>query len=185
MIRAYLRTPVVFLLVRTEHWRMEERNLLIEQVPVARNANIVCNDQREENAIVGNACANAAPRRRMPPVLHVAFLELARRRTHDLCPRFLRGTVDDCHRILELVAEAECPTRLIEGGPAPHSTGEGLVHEPTVQHQVHRRVRRPDLDGPEDAIPERTDFLQRCLHPARSTVRPDESPGCVRVLCLS
>src|SRR3954447_12118275 len=132
MIRAYLRTPVVFLLVRTEHWRMEERNLLIEQVPVARNANIVCNDQREENAIVGNACAHAAARRRMPPVLHVAFLELPGRRTHDLCPRFLRRAVNDRHCILELVTETECPTRLIERGPAPHSTRERLVHEPTV-----------------------------------------------------
>src|SRR5436305_2708782 len=132
MIRAYLRTPIVFLLVRTEHWRMQEKNLLIEQGRVARNADIMCNDQWEENAIVGNARANAATRRRMPPVLHVAFLELPRRCTYDLGPRFLRGAVDDCHRILELVAEAECTTRLIEGGPAPHSTGEGLVHEPAV-----------------------------------------------------
>src|SRR5438309_11418285 len=105
MTWAYLRTAVVFFLGGTENWRMQERNLLLEQGRIARHSDIMCNDQREENAIIGDACAHAATRRRMPPVLHVAFLELPGRRTHDLCPRFLRRAVDNRHCILELVAE--------------------------------------------------------------------------------
>ena len=124
------------------------------------------------------------PDGRVPPVLHVALLELARRRAQDLCPRLLRRAVDDGHRVLELVAETECPARLVERRPAPHSTGERLVEQPAVQHQVHRRVRRADLDRPEDAIPECADFLQRRLYPARSGVGADESSGLVRGLGL-
>ena len=177
VIRAYLGQPVVFLLVRTENRRVQEGHLLVENGRVARNADVMCNDQWQEEEIVGDARADAAARGRMPPVLHVAFLELPRRRAQDLCARLLRGAVDDGHRVLELVAEAECPARLVEGRPAPHSAGERLIEQPAVQHQVQRRVRRADLDRPEDAIPERADFLQRCLHPARSGVGADESPG--------
>jgi hypothetical protein len=117
-------------------------------------------------------------------VLHVAFLELTRRRTQDLCPRFSWSAVNDGHSVLELVAETECSARLIKRRPAPHSTRESLVYEPAIQHQVQRRVRRPDLDRPEDAIPARADFLERCLDLARSGVRADESPGLLRGRCL-
>ena len=183
-LRAYLRQPVVFFLVRTENRRVQEGDPLVEHGRVARDADVVCNNQRQEDEIVGNARADAATCGRVPPVLHVAFLELPRRRAQDLCPRLLRGAVDDGHRVLELVAETECPARLVERRPAPHSTGERLVYEPAVQHQVHRRVRCADLDRPEDAIPERADFLQRRLHPARRGVGADESPGLVRGLGL-
>ena len=140
--------------------------------------------QRQEEEVVGNAGADAAAGGRVPPVLHVAFLELPRRRAQDLCPRLLRGAVDDGHRVLELVAEAERPARLVERRPAPHATGERLVEEPAVEHQIHRRVRRADLDRPEDAIPERSRFLQRRLHPTGLGVGADEAPGLVRGLRL-
>src|SRR4029453_16320835 len=175
VLRTYLRQPVVFLLVRTENWRVQEGNPIVEQGRVARNADVVRNNQRQEDEIVGYPRADAATCERGPPVLHIAFLELPRGRAQDLCPRLLRGAVDDGHRVLELVAETECPARLIERRPAPHSTGESLVYEPAVQHQIHPRVRRADLDRPEDAIPERAGFLQRRLYPARSGVGADES----------
>ena len=43
----------------------------------------------------------------MPPVLNVAFDELARCRKHDLGPGKLRGGMDECPHVLKLVTKSE------------------------------------------------------------------------------
>ena len=58
----------------------------------------------------------------------------------DLRPGRLRSAIDQCHHVLEpsrIVRSA----RLIEGGARPQPAGEHLVHEPAIEHQVHRRGR--------------------------------------------
>ncbi len=164
---------------------MQERHPLVENGRVAGDADVVAGDERQEVQVVGDARADPASGRRVPPVLHVAFFELPRRRSQNLRPRLLRRAVDQRHRVLKLVAEPERSARLVEARPAPHPTGERLIEQPAVQHQVERRVRRTDLDGSEDAIPLRSDFLQRRLRAARIGVGDDESPGLLRALCLA
>ena len=164
---AHIGETVILLLFGLQDRRSQERHPLVEQSRVAGCGDVVAGDERQEVEIVGDPCADAAARRRVPPVLHVALLELSGGRSQDLRARFLSGAVDEGHRVLQLVAEAERPARLVEPGPAPHAAGKCLVDQPAIEHQVQRGVGRADLDGPEDAIPFSLDLLQRLVLPAR------------------
>jgi len=80
------------------------------------------------------------------------------------------------HRVLQLVAEAECAARLVEPGPAPHSAPKRLVDQPAIEHQIQSSVGRADLDGAEGAIPCRPDLFQRAVCPPGITVELREPP---------
>jgi hypothetical protein len=71
--------------------------------------------------------------------------------------RLLRPGEAERHAVLELVAEAVGAARLVEGRPRPDAAGDRLVEQPAVQHDVHRPVRRADLDGAEHLAPVRGD----------------------------
>ena len=118
--------------------------------------------------------------RRVPPVLHVAFLELPRRRPQDLRPRLLRGAVDQGHHVLELVAEAVGPARLVERRPAPDPAGQHLVEQPAVEHQVQGR-RRASAPGrrPGRGPSAPATSASACRGPAGGGVGRDESPRLV------
>ena len=64
------------------------------------------------------------------------------------------------HHVLELVAKSIRAPRLVEGGSRPDATGQRLVEEPAVEHQVHRTVGRLDLDGAGDVVPLGRDDLE-------------------------
>ena len=57
----------------------EERHVLVEHRRVAGDRDVVIHDVRQPHEIVGEAGPDAAPALRVPPVLHVALDELARR----------------------------------------------------------------------------------------------------------
>ena len=56
---------------------VQVRDHLVEHLDVARHLEVSVDDIREPDSIVGNSGANAATRRRVPPVLDVAFDELS------------------------------------------------------------------------------------------------------------
>ena len=56
--------------------------------------------------------------------------------------------------VLELVPEAECSARLIERRPREDSRGEALIEEPSIEHEIHRRLGGLDADAPENVVPE-------------------------------
>ena len=93
------------------------------------------------------------PDGRVPPVLDVALLELPCGGAQDLRSRFLRGTVDQRHHVLKLVAEPVRSAGLIEGGTRPHPARQHLIHEPPVEHQVDGRIGRRDLQRVQVAVP--------------------------------
>ena len=84
--------------------------------------------------IVGDARAHAAPRRRMPPVLHVAFDELARGGAQQVLARDAGVATLKRHHILELVAETIGAAQLIERGARPDAARERLIEQPAIQH---------------------------------------------------
>ena len=84
---AHGRQVVVLLLVGPQHRGLQERHSLVEQGGIAGRGDVVVDDQRQEVQVVGDARADAAAGRRVPPMLHVALLELPRRRPQDLGPR--------------------------------------------------------------------------------------------------
>jgi len=51
----------------------------------------------------------------MPPVLHVAFRELATRRSKNMFTSYLRLCIYQRHHILQLIAETISTTGLVKG----------------------------------------------------------------------
>ena len=88
---AHPRQAVVLLLVGTQHRRLQEGHSLVEEGSVAGHGDVVVDDERQEVQVVGDAGADAAAGRRVPPVLYVAFLELPARPTAGSGPASLPG----------------------------------------------------------------------------------------------
>ena len=148
------RHVVVLLLIGPQDRGLEVGHRFVEQAEVAGRRDVVVDDQRQEEQVIGNASADASPAGRVPPVLNVPLLELPGRRAEDLRPGFRRGAVDEGHHVLELVAEAVRPAGLVERRPGPDPARQDLIRQPAVDHQVDGGVRRVNLDGAENAVPE-------------------------------
>ena len=88
----------------------------------------------------------------MPPVLHVAFDELAPGAAQELLAQQLRLGVHERHRVLQLVAEAERSARLVVAAARPEAAGDRLVEQPAVDEHVERRVGRAHLHGTERRV---------------------------------
>ena len=112
-----------------------------------RCVDIVADDERQPEIVVGEARADAAAGRRMPPMLHVAFLELLRGRCRmHMLARTCGMAVHQRHHILQLVAESERSARLIERRASPDAATERLVQQPVVDERIERAVGRVDFD---------------------------------------
>ena len=138
---AHLRQIVHLVLVRLERPHGQEGHLLVEHRVVAGDPHVVVDHVRQPGEVVGEPRAHAAAALRMPPVLHVALDELARRRAQDVLARHAparRSTKR--HHVLQLVAEAVRAAALVERRARPHPAGQRLVERPAVDHRVERRA---------------------------------------------
>ncbi len=140
---------------------------------VARDLNILCNGIGKPNTIVGHARAKAATRFRQPPVLDIAFNELPRRRSQEVCASNIGTRQAKCQHILQLIAKAICATCLIEPGARPHAASQGLIWQPPIQKNVEGAIRGFDLDNAENVIPLFSD-RGKCRIEVSVTVFPDE-----------
>ena len=141
---------------------LEERNDFVEHARIARRLDILRDGEGEPGPVVRNARAHALPRMRQPPVLNVALDELPPRRAQKMLAREIGSRRGERHAVLQLIAKAIGAARLIEGRARENATGEGLVEQPAVEHEIHRAVRRLDLDRAERLIPIARDVrLQR------------------------
>ena len=87
----------------------------------------------------------------MPPVLHVPFPELPRRRAQEVLAGQSRFGVHQRHHILQLVAETEGAAGLVESRPAPQPAAQGLVQQPAVRQHVHGGIGRVHIHRAERA----------------------------------
>jgi len=113
----------------------------------------------------------------MPPVENVPLDELVRRVQEDLRARAGRIVPDPGSRVLELIAEAERASRLVEGRARPEPAGEHLVEEPAVHHHVERRVGGLDADAAERVAPEPARRGESAVHGLARGVAGDERVG--------
>ena len=118
-------------------------------------------------------------------MLHISLFELSGGRSEDLPARFLSSTVNKSHRVLQLVAEAEGATRLVEPRPTPYPARKCLIDQPAIEHQIQRGIWRADLYRSEDVIPSCRDFLQRAVRPSGLTIEANEPPRVFLGLRLS
>ena len=105
---------VAFVLIGAERWRGEKGHDLVEHAEVPRRLDVAGRHVRQPEEIVGAAGPHAAAERRMPPVEHVAFFELAARTLEDVRSRSGRIAVHEGENVLELVAESKGAARLVE-----------------------------------------------------------------------
>ena len=71
------------------------------------------------------------------------------------------------HRVLELVAEAERPARLVVAGARPQPAAQVLVEQPAVHQQVEGVVRRAHLHRVERPVPGAAHGAERRRRPPR------------------
>jgi hypothetical protein len=90
-------------------------------------------------------------------VLDVALDKLAARGPEEMFAGYRWADRGERHAVLQLVPEAIGAAGLVETRSRPDAAGERLVDEPAVEHDVHRPVRRLDLDCADDLIPKSTE----------------------------
>src|ERR1700730_17185092 len=93
----------------------------------------------------------------MPPMLHIAFLELASGGTKDLLASQFRLRVNKRAHVLQLIPKPVSAAGLIESRSPPHPAREHLIEQPAIKNDVHSRVRGFDFNRPQQLIPIRYD----------------------------
>jgi hypothetical protein len=117
---AAMRQVIELVLGGGERGHRDEPRRRVEDGAVTGNTDVVLADEGQPRKVVGESRPYAASVRRMPPVLDVAFDELAARRANDVLARERGLRVEEREDVLQLIAEAERPTTLIDGGASPH-----------------------------------------------------------------
>ena len=117
-------------------------------------SHVVRGGEREPQQVVGASRARAPPARRVPPVLHVSLHELAPGRAHEVLAQQVGADVRQGERVLELVAEAVGPSRLVVAAARPEAAAQRLVEQPSVHHHVEGVVGGSNLDAREQLLPE-------------------------------
>ncbi len=168
---------VVRVVLRAHRPALEERGRLVEHRAVAGRLHVARRRERQPEKVVRAARAHAAARGRMPPVLHVAFHELAAGAAQQVLAHERGLGVHQRHHVLQLVAEAERASRLVVAAARPQAAGDRLVEQPAVGQHVERRVRRFHLDRAEGALPVRSRRLERSRRGGRSAKAPHELGG--------
>ena len=128
--------------------------------------------------------AHAVALRRVPPMLHIALGELARRGQHDLRAQHLRRRPGQRHRVLQLVAKSVRTPGLVEAGPRPQAARHRLVQQPAVHQGVEQRVGCLHRGRAEQLVPCPAHRLQA---PRRGGGRGDgrQALGGVRILRMA
>src|SRR6266436_6777704 len=118
--------------------------------------------------------SRATSRRWMPPVLDIAFTELARRCAQQMYPYQGWLGMRQRHHILQLVAESERAAGLIETAPAPDAAAQSLIQEPAIGHEVGSRVGSIDIDRAECVTPVTPDSFLSLAGRIRLAVTPNQ-----------
>src|SRR5439155_23407377 len=88
-----------------ERGSVEEGDDLVEDGAVAGDLDIVSDDVRQPEQVIGDPGSDAAAAGRMPPVLDVALAELPRRGAQHVLPRHLGLGHGERHHVLKLIAK--------------------------------------------------------------------------------
>ena len=86
-------------------------------------------------------------------MLHIAFAELMCRGAQEVFAGESWFGMHQRHHILQLVAEAEGSTGLVEPGACPEAAAQGLIQQPAVGHHINGGIGGFDLHRAERPIP--------------------------------
>src|SRR4051794_17175387 len=140
--------PVAIVLVGRQRWRFEKRHDFVEDGTVAGRLDVMSDGEGKPEEVVAEARADTIAGRLVPPVLDVAFEELAAGGAQEMPTGLLGCRVHERHHVLQLVAGAVGAARLIEARPSPEPTGEHLIDEPAIDEHIEGWIRRLDANRP-------------------------------------
>ena len=155
------RIAIVF--VSAQRRRLEKGQWLVENAAVTGGLDVLAGDVGQPQQIIRTAAAHATILRWMPPVQHVALLELVGGAGEDMRAGALRVGVQQGQHVLQLIAVADGATGLIEAGAGQNARGQGLVEQPAIDQQIEGRVGGLHLNRTEQAIPVLGDLGQGLL----------------------
>ncbi len=195
------RQVIVTFLAVVERPTRQVGDLLVEHAGVARKGHVPGNGVRQPQVVVRASRADAAPTGRAPPMLHVPLTttptfikglidtgrvppmlhvpldKLPLGATQEMLPGQIGHFMQEGHTVLELIAEAVCPARLVEAATAPHAARKHLVRQPAVHQHVQGGIRRLGVEHAQFVIPELPDLLQRDARGPDAPVALDQRDG--------
>src|SRR5512134_3681540 len=108
----------------------------------------------------------------MPPMLHISLLKLTARAQQKLFPHEMRLAVNQCHRILKLVAEPEGAPRLIIAASRPETTSKRLIQEPAIGQHIEGLIGCLHMHGSQRVrpmLPQRLKRSSACCRTSKTT----------------
>src|SRR5215467_6991575 len=120
-MRGHGRDEKALLLAGSKRRTFEIRYFLVENRRVSGHLDVMRDGIRQPQQVIGTTGAYAQTGLRMPPMLDVAFQELARCRSQKMGACHFWNGVDKSHRVLHLIAKAKCATGLVERRTPPES----------------------------------------------------------------
>lgn len=111
---AGLRLEESIMLAGHQCGALQEGDAFIEDRDITRGRDILVDCISKPDHVIRDGGANTGARQRQPPVLHIAFRELATGCAQDLLAGEIRLIEQEGQRILKLVAEAEGAARLVK-----------------------------------------------------------------------
>ncbi len=115
------RQIVVGFLFGIHQASFQEVTCLVEHAGISGAKHVSAGGQRQPEIVIGALCANTSARGRVPPVLDVAVTKLTGSTEKQVRTQQLWLGMDKRHGILQLIAEAEGPPRLIESAAPPET----------------------------------------------------------------
>ena len=178
-----VRQVVVGFLLGLDRPGLEEGNLFLQHAGVRDAGHVTAGRVGQPEKVVGKVGAHAAAGRRMPPMLHIALLELAGRGAEQVLAGQGRLRMHQRHHVLQLIAETVGAAGLVEARPAPQPAAQGLVQQPAVRHHVHRGIRRIDVHRAEGPVPMGPDALECEAAGIRAAKAVDEALQFTGIAC--
>ena len=75
----------------------------------------------------------------------------------------VRGAVQQCHGILQLIAKSICASRLVESAAPPQPAGDGLIEQPAIGENIHCRIGSLNRDRAQSLLPVLPDMFQGAM----------------------
>ena len=157
---------VIRILFRGDLAAVEKGYGFVQHPGVAGGEDVAAQRQRQPQVVVGAVRAHAAVGSGMPPMLNIAFAELMCRTAQQVLARERGLGMDQRHHVLQLIAEAECPARLVIAAARPQTAGQGLIYQPAVGEHVERLIGCFHLYCAQSAVPV---FVYRFARSARGS----------------
>src|SRR5262245_28166577 len=151
---------VIAFFLRFDGPALKKWYFLLQHPCISKGLDIAAGGIGQPEIVIRKARPDSPVTGRMPPVLHVSFLELVCGRTKKMFAQQNRTGVDKGHGVLKLIPESERTSRLVESRAGPKAATDRLIEQPAISQNIQGGMRRFDLNRAERPRPMRTGEIQ-------------------------